>query len=49
MILAVATMGVRALLILSMVSGNRFLAITDQEGQQEVRAKDWFPEATSST
>ena len=46
---AVATMGVSSLLILSIVSGNRCFAITDQEGQQEVSAKSCLPVTTSFT
>ncbi len=47
MILAVATIGVRALEILSMVSGKNFFASTDHDGQQEVRLNGSLPVATS--
>ena len=47
MILAVATMGVNALEILSIVSGKNRFASIDQEGQQEVRLKGSLPVATS--
>ena len=45
--LAVATIGVRALDILSIVSGKNFLASIAQDGQQDVRRKGTFPVATS--
>ena len=46
---AVATIGVKALLILSMVSGKNFFASTDHDGQQEVRRNGNSPVATSFT
>ena len=46
---AVATIGVNAFEILSMVSGKNFFASTDQEGQQLVSKKGTSPVATSFT
>ena len=46
---AVATIGVRALEILSMVSGKNFFASIDQEGQQDVSRNGSSPVATSFT
>ena len=45
----VATIGVRALEILSMVSGKNFFASIDQEGQQDVSRNGSSPVATSFT
>ena len=49
MVLAVATIGVRALEILSIISGKYTFASMDQDGQQEVKRNGRSPFTTSST
>ena len=44
---AVATIGVSSWEMLSIMVGKYFFAMTDQDGQQEVRRKGRLPVATS--